>query len=574
MLGGAAHSDSVDPDEDDEPGLPVVGEVVAGKYLIERRLGSGGMGIVVAARNILLDDAVAIKFLRPSAAKDDESVHRFVREAKSARRIQSDHVVRVQDVSYLEIGTPYMIMEMLEGEDLGQLVESRGVLSVTAAVDLICEACSGIAEAHALGIVHRDIKPANMFLARRHDGSRVVKVLDFGISKAMEDGGAHNPNMTDTRATFGSPTYMSPEQIRSSKKVDFRTDIWALGVCLHEVLTARPPFLAETVAGLLASIIADAPVPIRQERPDVPAGLEAAILKCLEKDLTRRFQTVGDLVTALRPFASAAAETSINRVLRLSPPSFHRSPSISPEGMGDSLSVSDSYRAIASSPGSRDGVSHSTGAPSYGQMRVDSSSVSARSDAAIVHARTERNFTTSSSVAAPRKAGPSTGRRMGIAVAALLGVLSLAAVGVGVMRLRHRDDVDLARGIAAAGGTGGSSGNVENVAGGSTITPAPETSSATSATRLDSPPTVTPVTATAPPAPSAQPATPPIPPVAAAPERPIPVPGQRAPSHAKGPRPTVVGASGPASPPAPTPEPPAPTPPVKPSKDGTMNEQF
>jgi serine/threonine protein kinase len=584
VLAGAAHRDSVEPEEDDEPGLPVVGEVVAGKYLIERRLGSGGMGIVVAARNILLDDAVAIKFLRPSAAKDEESVHRFVREAKSARRIQSDHVVRVQDVSYLEIGTPYMIMEMLEGEDLGQLVESRGVLSVSAAVDLICEACSGIAEAHALGIVHRDIKPANMFLARRHDGSRVVKVLDFGISKAMDDGASPDPNMTDTRATFGSPTYMSPEQIRSSKKVDFRTDIWALGVCLHEVLTARPPFLAETVAGLLASIIADAPVPIRQERPDIPAGLESAILKCLEKDLSRRFQTIGDLVAALRPFASAGAETSIKRVLRLSPPSYLRSPSISAEGMGDALSVSDSYRSIGSSPASQEAVSQSTGAPSYGQMRADSSSsaaASARSDAAIVHARTERNFTTSSNVAAPRGAAPSSGRRTGIAVAALLGALSVTGVGVVVTRLRHRDVIDPARSneTAGAAGTGAASGSVDSGAGGgSAITPVPETTGAIGVSIVASPPApATPVT------PASAPPAPPIPPATVTPEsskppvaslHPPPAPVPRNTPRGKAARPPVVGVPGLASPPPTSPEQPASTPPVKPSKDGTMNEQF
>ncbi len=570
MLAGAAHSDSVEPEEQDEPGLPVVGEVVAGKYLIERRLGSGGMGIVVAARNILLDDAVAIKFLRPSAAQDEESVHRFVREAKSARRIQSDHVVRVQDVSYLEIGTPYMIMELLEGEDLGQLVESRGVLSVSAAVDLMCEACSGIAEAHALGIVHRDIKPANMFLARRNDGTRVVKVLDFGISKAMEDG-QHNPNMTDTRATFGSPTYMSPEQIRSSKKVDFRTDIWALGVCLHEVLTARPPFLAETVAGLLASIIADAPVPIRQERPDIPAGLEAAILKCLEKDLTRRFQTIGDLVAALRPFASAGAETSINRVLRLSPQSYPRSAAISPDAMG----VSDSYRAISypssSSIGAPSGGASSTGASSYGSMRTDAPVGSPRSDAAIVHARTERNFTTSSSIAAPGNATASKGRRTGIVVAALLGVLSVSAVGVVVTRLRHRDEIDPARSNETSGGavtsTASASAAVDNVASAASgITSAPETTSATSASPLASPaPTALPVAPT---------------PVTAAPtnsKSPVadphaqPAPTPKSSPHGKGTRPPVVGVG---SSPQTPPEQPAPTPPVKPSKDGTMNEQF
>ncbi len=427
MTAGAARTDPHEAVEPDEPGLPVVGEVVAGKYLIERRLGSGGMGIVVAARNILLDDPVAIKFLRPSAAKDDESVHRFVREAKSARRIQSEHVVRVQDVSYLEIGTPYMIMELLEGEDLGQLVDARGVLSVTTAVDYIVEACSGIAEAHALGIVHRDIKPANMFLARRNDGTRLVKVLDFGISKAMEDA-AHNPNMTDTRATFGSPTYMSPEQIRSAKRVDFRTDIWSLGVCLHEVLTSRPPFLAETVAGLLASIIADPPVPIRLERPDVPEDLEATILRCLEKDLSRRFQTIGDLVTALRPHASLSSEGSISRVLRLSPPSYP----------GGNPNSSDSYpivRGPTSSVASMR-VSSVSSVPSV-RSAPPSSLVPSMSPSA--HARTEQSFNTSSSILAPpfaRAAGP---RRVGVVVAATLGVLSLAAIGTaGVTAFRHR----------------------------------------------------------------------------------------------------------------------------------------
>jgi serine/threonine-protein kinase len=430
VTAGAARTDPHEAVEPDEPGLPVVGEVVAGKYLIERKLGSGGMGIVVAARNILLDDPVAIKFLRPSAAKDDESVHRFVREAKSARRIQSEHVVRVQDVSYLEIGSPYMIMELLEGEDLGQLVDARGVLSVTTAVDYIVEACSGIAEAHALGIVHRDIKPANMFLARRNDGTRLVKVLDFGISKAMEDA-AHNPNMTDTRATFGSPTYMSPEQIRSAKRVDFRTDIWSLGVCLHEVLTSRPPFLAETVAGLLASIIADPPVPIRLERPDVPEDLEAIILRCLEKDLSRRFQTIGDLVTALRPHASLSSEGSISRVLRLSPPSYP----------GGNPSSSDSY-PIVRGPTSSVSSMRVSSVPSVASVRSapPSSLVPSMSSMSpSAHARTEQSFNTSSSIVAPPLARAAAPRRMGVVVAATLGLLSVAALGAaGLTALRHR----------------------------------------------------------------------------------------------------------------------------------------
>ena len=206
-----------------ESGAPVeVGEVVAGKYRVDRVLGTGGMGVVLAATQVDLDRRVAIKFLLPAALKNPEVVARFSREARSAAKIQSEHVARVIDVGVLPTGAPYMVMEYLDGSDLAQRISAGERLPLAEAVRYVLEACEALAEAHAAGIVHRDLKPANLFLARRPDRTSSVKVLDFGISKSpVGDGG-----ITSTQAVMGSPLYMSPEQLVSAKRVDHRTDIW------------------------------------------------------------------------------------------------------------------------------------------------------------------------------------------------------------------------------------------------------------------------------------------------------------------------------------------------------------
>jgi serine/threonine-protein kinase len=280
---------------------------------VERIIGIGGMGVVVAARHLELDHLVAIKFLLPKVAENKDVVGRFTREAKAAVKIQNEHVARVTDVGTLETGAPYMVMEYLEGTDLEDFSRQSGPLSVEECTDFVLQACEAIAEAHALGIVHRDLKPGNLFLVRRPDGSRIVKVLDFGISKIT---GASN-SVAPTTAMLGSPPYMSPEQLTTPRDVDARTDVWSLGVILYRLLTGRVPFDADTIVLLCSVILHGEPSPLREARADVPAALEAVIAKCLEKDRSRRYANVGELARALVEFAPERSRVSLERVLHL-----------------------------------------------------------------------------------------------------------------------------------------------------------------------------------------------------------------------------------------------------------------
>jgi serine/threonine-protein kinase len=290
------------------------GEILAGKYRVERVLGQGGMGIVVAAHHIHLDEKVALKFLLPDALRSPEAVGRFLREARAAVRIKCEHVARVSDVGTLPSGAPYMVMEYLEGGDLAAWLEQRGPLPIEQAVEFVLQACVAVADAHALGIVHRDLKPANLFCVRRSDGQLSIKVLDFGISKVTEPAGAAPMALTKTTALMGSPLYMSPEQMRSSRDVDARADIWSLGVILYELVTGRATFLADTVTELAIRVASEPPPPMRPLRPEVSPALEAVIFKCLEKDRERRYRNVGELATALLPMAPKRAKASVDRI--------------------------------------------------------------------------------------------------------------------------------------------------------------------------------------------------------------------------------------------------------------------
>jgi serine/threonine protein kinase len=311
---------------------PIAGDRV-GKYVVDSILGRGGMGIVVAARHESAgrSELVAIKLLHPKAAKDAVQVERFVREARSTVRIKSEHVVRVLDAGAEEsTGSPFIVMEFLQGRDLAYVLANFGPMPPKTAVDYIIQICEAAAAAHALGIVHRDLKPSNFFLTHRPDGTALVKVLDFGISKAAHLDGMPDPRLTETQAVFGSPTYMSPEQIRSSKNVDQRSDIWSLGVALFEMLTRKLPFVADNVAGLLASVIADPPFTISHFRPDVPPGLEAVVLACLEKDAARRIGSAGELARRLAPYASPAGAQLAMHVQEVPSPS-GSSPNVAPQ---------------------------------------------------------------------------------------------------------------------------------------------------------------------------------------------------------------------------------------------------
>jgi eukaryotic-like serine/threonine-protein kinase len=291
------------------------GDVIAGKYRVEKILGAGGMGVVVAARHVQLDEKVALKFLLPEALGDEQAVARFVREARAAVKIKSEHVARVTDVGTLENGAPYIVMEYLDGGDLAAWLKQRGALPVEQAVEFVLQACVAVAEAHALGIVHRDLKPANLFCVRRADGQLSIKVLDFGISKRIDviRTGAEM-GMTRTGALMGTPLYMSPEQMRSSKDVQQGTDIWALGIILFELMAGRPAFVAESVTELAIKVASEPAPPIRNFRPEVPGGLEAVLLRCLEKHARRRYRNVGELALGLLPFAPKRAAASVERI--------------------------------------------------------------------------------------------------------------------------------------------------------------------------------------------------------------------------------------------------------------------
>ncbi|MEJ1960363.1 MAG: serine/threonine-protein kinase [Gammaproteobacteria bacterium] len=289
------------------------GETIAGKYRIDRVIGVGGMGVVMAAHHLELDDRVAIKFLLPETVASTEAVERFAREARAAVKIKNEHVARVADVDKLPDGTPYMVMEYLEGSDLAAWLIQRGPLPVEQAVEFVLQASEAIAEAHSLGIVHRDLKPSNLFVTQRPDGALSIKVLDFGISKTVSLGRS-GASMTRTAVMVGSPMYMSPQQIRSARDVDAKGDIWALGVILYELLAGVPPFDGENLAELVNRIISEPAPSLRRRRPDVPEALEQVILRCLARDLELRFGSIAALAEALSPFAPRRAAASLDRI--------------------------------------------------------------------------------------------------------------------------------------------------------------------------------------------------------------------------------------------------------------------
>jgi eukaryotic-like serine/threonine-protein kinase len=273
-----------------------------GKYRIERTLGAGGMGKVLLATHLRLGQRVAIKILHATGLEKPEMVERFAREARAAAALTSDHVVRILDVDETEERVPFFVMEHLSGEDLEHVLAQGGPLPVGRAVDIVLDACEALAEAHACGIIHRDLKPANLFLTKRANGSELVKVLDFGISKAMTP--EASIALTTTQTVMGSPLYMSPEQLRASRDVDGRSDVWSLGVVLFQLLTGRLPFTGTSATAVAACIAADPPAPLREARADVPEGLERIVIRCLEKRPADRIDSMVDVARALAPFGS------------------------------------------------------------------------------------------------------------------------------------------------------------------------------------------------------------------------------------------------------------------------------
>jgi len=293
------------------------GDVLAEKYRVERVLGAGGMGVVVEATHLLLSERVALKFLLPQALEDEPSKVRFLREAQAAARIKSPHVARVTDVGSLPNGAPYIVMELLEGTSLERLFDAEGKLPVEQACNLMLQACEGLAAAHAVGVIHRDIKPSNLFLTTANDGSTLLKVLDFGISKVLDP--SENPinPLTQTQVTMGSPLFMAPEQMRSSRKVDMRADVWSLGIVLYEALAGRGPFEADSLPQLCAMVLDGEVAPLGELRPELPVPLIEAIMRCLKVAPEDRFQDVSAFAAAIAPFAGPGAEASVTRCGRI-----------------------------------------------------------------------------------------------------------------------------------------------------------------------------------------------------------------------------------------------------------------
>jgi serine/threonine protein kinase len=291
------------------------GAPIAGKYVLEGLLGKGGMGAVFAAEHTMLGQRVAIKFLVENGTVGPLAGRRLLREGRAAARIRSEHVVRVIDLGALASGLPFIVMEFLDGRDLSRLLEKHGRLPIPRSVDYVMEALEAVAEAHALRIVHRDLKPENLFLARQPDGSTIIKVLDFGISKVIEDGAGpvSSGPVTTSHSVLGSPTYMSPEQIQKARNVDGRTDIWSLGVVLYELIAGEPPFRGANTFKLLQEIMSDRLPSLRAKCPHAPEPLEQ-VTKCLARPREARYADAGELARALAPFGSKSAARSLESI--------------------------------------------------------------------------------------------------------------------------------------------------------------------------------------------------------------------------------------------------------------------
>lgn len=289
-----------------------VGQVFQGKYRVDAILGQGGMGVVAECTHLALNERVAIKMLRQDVLLDQDAVSRFIREAQAAVKLKSEYVARVSDVGTFENGVPYMVMEFLDGQDLGDLIKERGVLPVQWAVELMLQTAEALAEAHSLSIVHRDIKPTNLFVTWRPDGTALIKVLDFGISKSPM---GTDMQLTQTQSLLGTPAYMSPEQMRSARLVDMRTDIWSLGTVFYEILEGRRPFEAESFSEMCVKVAVDPPAPM----VNTPPPLQNIILKCIAKSPEQRYASMAEFARDLVPFANDPhqAQMLVERMTRM-----------------------------------------------------------------------------------------------------------------------------------------------------------------------------------------------------------------------------------------------------------------
>lgn len=273
-----------------------IGQVFETKYRVDAIIGQGGMGIVCACTNLDLNKKIAIKMLKPDVLTDVDATTRFKREASAASQLTSEYVAKVTDYGVFDNRVPFMVMEYLDGLDLADYLEQSGTIPVMWACDIVLQTAEGLAEAHSLGIVHRDVKPTNLFLTWRPDGTSLVKVLDFGISKSRTANGV-DMQLTQTQSLLGTPSYMSPEQMRSARDVDGRTDIWSLGTVLYEIVEGHRPFEADSFSEMCVKVAMDDPIPMQR----APIELQRVIARCLAKNPVDRYANMADLGADLIP---------------------------------------------------------------------------------------------------------------------------------------------------------------------------------------------------------------------------------------------------------------------------------
>lgn len=304
------------------------GEVLAERYRVDGLLGAGGFGTVLIATDQVIGRQVALKLLSTEHLGSAETRDRFLREARVLGLLHGEHGAQIYDVGSLPDGRPFISMELLRGNDLSKELRRRGALPIGEAAQTVIEVCRGLRAAHANGIVHRDLKPQNIFWAVRADGSRQTKVLDFGIARIPS-----NDPLTASGAWVGTPRYMSPEQLTDPGGVDLRADIWALGVVLYELLTAKPIFDAATPAVYASKVLTDRPVPLCVRNPTLPAALEAVVDRCLQQRPEERFASVDQLAEALQPYAEAHAPES-SQTTELDIPTRGSGPSVTTTATG------------------------------------------------------------------------------------------------------------------------------------------------------------------------------------------------------------------------------------------------
>jgi serine/threonine protein kinase len=420
-----------------------IGAVVGGKYRVDRIVGSGGMGVVVAATHTELHQAVALKFILPEAISGKEAVERFMREARSVARLKSEHVARVFDVGRDENDNPYMVLELLEGADLATLSKRKGPLTIADSVEYVLQACEALVEAHAAGIVHRDLKPQNIFVSRRLNGTPLVKVLDFGIAKAVGAAAVGQLALTDSQAVMGSPLYMAPEHMRSARAADVRSDVWSLGVILYELIGGQLPFDGETVTEVCIRVVNEAPPSLLSLRPGLEPKLAALVMRCLEKDPGARWQNVAQLAMALEPFSRSAQQGAAIRPWRSFEDTMDSRPPQAPprtDGTGPSTTVTmptgaDIAGALraASTPGFQPGV------PAAEAPWVHAPSAPPRLEPSepprllVSTGVTWRQGTDPAGVLPPPRRSPFT---MGIAVGVVASIVAVVAFIVGLRSSR------------------------------------------------------------------------------------------------------------------------------------------